>query len=103
MRTSTEQDMYTKPKGQIYLTVGGAGAELYPIDPTINWWISSTYSSPPKPEPYDDYYLSKLDDSHYGFLELQFSKERRVLLGTFYGNDVLNKGSIVLDQFSILK
>lgn len=97
-RTSTIKDVYNKPIGQIYLTVGTGGAEQGALHESV-LWISALWH---KDKPTDDYYIVKADNSHHGFLELQFSKERKALLGTFYGNDVL-KGSVVLDQFSILK
>jgi predicted MPP superfamily phosphohydrolase len=99
-RTSTTKDVYFRPNGQIYLTVGTGGVELNPVEPEHNIWISSLGH---QSEPNDDYYIVKSDYSHYGFLEIQFSPYRKAVLGTFYGNDVLNKGSIVLDQFSIIK
>lgn len=101
MPTSTEKQIYSNPGGQIYLTVGSGGTELHPVSET-NFFISSTFSSGRQDIPLDNYYIAKSDGSHYGFLELQFSKERKALLGTFYGNDAIHK-SVVIDQFTILK
>jgi predicted phosphodiesterase len=99
IRDSIADNNYRNPKGEIYLTVGTAGVGLDSTGPEDKW-ISSVRGLT---SPLDSYYVVKTVDKHYGFLELAFSSDGSSLHGTFYGNDDVNKGSIVLDRFTISK
>jgi hypothetical protein len=50
--------------------------------------------------PIDDYYLANVNDTHFGFLELDFNNTS--LLGTFYANNLPNS-AVAIDNFTVSK
>jgi len=96
VRTSTDQNNYVNPDGEIYVSIGTAGIDLDPL-PTDE---SSLHSIDPVLNDYD--YLANWRDSYHGFLNLELSKDQSSIVGTFYANNLAGT-PVALDHFSILK
>ncbi len=77
--TNTDKNRYVDPKGPIFVIVGTGG---------INFHSLAGKES----------YIANQQDAKFGFLNIHFSDDGKLLGGTFYAND----GSI-LDQFSVTK
>ncbi|MDQ5868486.1 MAG: Ig-like domain-containing protein [Thermoproteota archaeon] len=77
--TSTDKNNYVDPKGSIFVIVGTGG---------INFHSLAGKGS----------YIVNQQDAKFGFLNIHFSDDGKILRGTFFAND----GSI-LDQFSVTK
>ena len=77
--TNTDKNKYVDPKGPIFIIVGTGG---------INFHSLAGKES----------YIVNQQDAKFGFLNIHFSDDGKLLGGTFYAND----GSI-LDQFSVTK
>jgi hypothetical protein len=77
--TNTDKNRYVDPKGPIFIIVGTGG---------INFHSLAGKES----------YIVNQQDAKFGFLNIHFSDDGKLLGGTFYAND----GSI-LDQFSVTK
>ena len=77
--TNTDKNTYVDPKGPIFIIVGTGG---------INFHSLAGKES----------YIVNQQDAKFGFLNIHFSDDGKLLGGTFYAND----GSI-LDQFSVTK
>src|SRR3712207_9447550 len=79
---------YTNPEGQIYLTVGTAGASLHSLNRN---------KAP---------YLITAQDEVYGFLNIDITNNNNdgttTLVGTFYSNDD-DASEEMTDQFTITK
>jgi predicted phosphodiesterase len=85
--TDRNTDTYTNPEGQIYLTVGTAGASLHSLNGN---------KAP---------YLITTEDNVYGFLNIEITAndaETTMLVGTFYSNNG-DGGGEAIDQFTITK
>jgi hypothetical protein len=88
--TDRNRNTYTNPEGQIFLTVGTAGASLHSLNGN---------KAP---------YLIIAQDEVYGFLNVDVTTNNNggatVLIGTFYSNDDDNGASReITDQFTITK
>src|SRR5215211_5765585 len=84
IQTSTNEDTYVNPEGQIFVTVGTGGQSIHPFDGK-NPYIVTQFEG-------------------YGFLDIRITEDGGVgggkrLVGTFYDND---DGSIQ-DQFTVIK
>jgi predicted MPP superfamily phosphohydrolase len=82
IETSTNTTSYTDPDGQIFVTVGTGGIDLYP------------FKDPKGSEKY--YYIKQY--LGFGILSVDTTNNGRTLTGKFYAND----GNII-DQFTIVK
>ena len=86
--TDRNRNTYTNPEGQIFLTIGTAGASLHSLNGN---------KAP---------YLITAQDEVYGFLNVDVTMDNNggttVLVGTFYSNDDGASGEMT-DQFTITK
>jgi len=83
--TSTSNDTYVNPRGEIYLTVGTAGIGLDSLtDLSIAHFITDSSGSD-KPIT-DNHFLAKVDNNNFGFLDLELSEDQSSLTGIFYSN-----------------
>jgi len=86
--TDRNRNTYTNPEGQIFLTIGTAGASLHSLNGN---------KAP---------YLITAQDEVYGFLNVDVIMDNNggttVLVGTFYSNDDGASGEMT-DQFTITK
>jgi predicted MPP superfamily phosphohydrolase len=82
IETTTNTTSYTYPDGQIFVTVGTGGIDLYP------------FTDPKGSEKY--YYIKQY--LGFGILSVDTTNNGRTLTGKFYAND----GNII-DQFTIVK
>jgi hypothetical protein len=89
--TDRNENTYTNPEGQIFLTVGTAGASLHSLNGN---------KAP---------YLIIAQDEVYGFLNVDIANNNNdrttTLIGTFYSNDDDDGGTSgeMTDQFTITK
>ncbi|HKG40742.1 MAG TPA: hypothetical protein VKA98_01250 [Nitrososphaeraceae archaeon] len=87
--TDRNRNTYTNPEGQIFLTVGTAGASLHSLNRN---------KSP---------YLIITQDEVYGFLNVDIANNNNAgtttLVGTFYSNDDDGTSGEMTDQFIITK
>jgi heme-degrading monooxygenase HmoA len=87
--TDRNRSNYTNPEGQIFLTVGTAGASLHSLNGN---------KAP---------YLIIAQDEVYGFLNVDVTTNNNggttVLVGTFYSNDDDGASGEMTDQFTITK
>jgi hypothetical protein len=79
--TSTNNETYNNPSGEIYLTVGTGGRDLH------------VFVGPTSP------YIHTRQDTLHGFLSLQFAGNGSTVTGRFYANDLTKP----IDQFTIIK
>ncbi|TLX69312.1 MAG: hypothetical protein E6L03_00370 [Thaumarchaeota archaeon] len=78
--TDKNKEKYSNPKGEIFLTVGTAGADLHNL----------TGQKP--------FIVKQFDDSH-GFLNIDITNNGKKLISTFYENRELS----VKDRFTVIK
>jgi hypothetical protein len=87
--TDRNENTYTNPEGQIFLTVGTAGASLHSLNGN---------KAP---------YLIIAQDEVYGFLNVDIANNNNdrttTLVGTFYSNDDDGTSGEMTDQFTITK
>jgi hypothetical protein len=87
--TDRNRNTYTNPEGQIFLTVGTAGASLHGLNGN---------KAP---------YLITAQDEVYGFLNVDVANNNNdgttTLVGTFYSNDDDDASGEMTDQFTITK
>ena len=83
--TDRNENTYTNPEGQIYLTVGTGGASLHSLNGN---------KAP---------YIITAEDEVYGFLNIDITANNggTTLVGTFYTND--DDAGEITDQFTISK
>jgi hypothetical protein len=79
--TSTNDETYNNPSGEIYLTVGTGGRDLHAF-------VGSTPS-----------YIHTKQDTLHGFLSLQFAGNGSTVTGRLYSNDLTKP----IDQFTVTK
>lgn len=91
--TSTAKDTYVNPSGEIYLTVGTAGVSLDGVSPLEDNNFILDPGGGDKTIT-DDHFFAKVNDTDFGFLDLELSEDKSSLTGIFYSNDAPARTSI---------
>jgi len=84
---SAANNTYGKSKGEIYLTIGtaGVGLDKHLLPLNKNYFITEPGVVSPTKD--DERFFAKVDQSDYGFLDLELSEDQSTLTGIFYSND----------------